>query len=117
MGNFTNFGGLNLPNWGMGYTPPAPQPAPANTNKLYVVDADDALRRMAPRNTIVLYVQQDETMIHEVYTDEQGAKQIRSRALEPLPSQEPAGNGAVTRQEFDELKAAVDALRGGAHAE
>lgn len=122
MANFNNMGGLVLPGaqpWGGGYNSPMPQPQPqqqVNTNKVYVTDANDAMTRMAPFNSLIMYIQQDETMIHEIYTDGQGRKQIRSRALTdptPVPVNEPAKEDLVSRKEFDELKAMVDKLKEG----
>ena len=97
---------------------PQTQPQPqVNTNKVYVTDANDAMTRMAPYNSVILYVQQDETMIHEVYTDGQGRKQIRSRALtDPAPAQEVQREDMVSRKEFDELKAIVEEMRGNVNA-
>lgn len=123
MANFNNMGGLVLPGmqpWGGGYSSPMPPPQPqpqVNTNKVYVTDGNDAMTRMAPYNSLVMYVQQDESMIHEVYTDGQGRKQIRSRALtDPVPAQEPPKEDVVSRKEFDELKAIVEEMRGDANA-
>ena len=123
MANFNNMGGLVLPGmqpWGGGYSSPMPPPQPqpqVNTNKVYVTDGNDAMTRMAPYNSLVMYVQQDESMIHEVYTDGQGRKQIRSRALtDPVPPQEPPKEDVVSRKEFDELKAIVEEMRGDANA-
>lgn len=120
MVNNYNMGGLVLPGWNNGYNaampPTQPQPQ-VNTNKVYVTDANDAMTRMAPYNTVILYVQQDETMIHEVYTDGQGRKQIRSRALtDPAPAQEVQREDMVSRKEFDELKAIVEEMRGNVNA-
>lgn len=115
--SYNGMGGIVLPNWNTGYGTAMPQTQPqpqVNTNKVYVTDGNDAMTRMAPYNSIILYVQQDETMIHEVYTDGQGRKQIRSRALtEPAQAQEQTREDVVSRKEFDELKAIVDELRGG----
>ena len=67
---------------GYGYAPPAQSqqvppagfggqqvPAPPATNKIYVVSAEDAMSRYAQPNTVMLYVQQDESAIYEVYTE------------------------------------------------
>lgn len=121
--NMNGMGGIVLPGaqtWGGGYNaamqPPAPQPQ-INTNKVYVTDGNDAMTRMAPYNSLIMYVQQDETMIHEVYTDGQGRKQIRSRALtDPAPAQEAQREDVVSRKEFDELKAIVEEMRGNVNA-
>lgn len=120
MVNNYQMGGLVLPGmqpWGTGYNTQMPQqqtqPQPqVNTNKVYVTDGNDAMTRMAPYNSIILYVQQDETMIHEVWTDGQGRKQIRSRALtEPAQPQEANREDVVSRKEFDDLKALVEKLK------
>lgn len=121
MGNPYNMGGLVLPgvqSWGTGYNAPVTQPQQqVNTNKVYVTDGNDAMTRMAPYNSVILYVQQDETMIHEVYTDGQGRKQIRSRALtDAAPTPEISKEDMVSRKEFDELKAIVEEMRGNANA-
>lgn len=116
MVNNYNMGGLVLPNWNNGYNTAMPQAQPqpqVNTNKVYVTDGNDAMTRMAPYNSLIMYVQQDETMIHEVYTDGQGRKQIRSRALtDPVVQQEPVREDVVSRKEFDELKAIVEKMKG-----
>lgn len=111
LGNGQGFGGNQ--SFG-GFTQPAPAPAQnqIRSNKIYVMDANDALTRQAMPDTIVLYVQQDESAIHEVYTDTQGRKLIRTRTLvdvQPTAAQ----TGMVTRKEFEDLKAAVEKMKGG----
>ena len=119
MANFNNMGGLVLPGaqpWGGGYNSPMPQPQ-VNTNKVYVTDANDAMTRMAPFNSLIMNFQQDETMIHEIYTDGQGRKQIRSRALtDPTPVPVNESTDMVSRKEFEEHKAMVDKLKEGMNA-
>ena len=114
---FNNFGYVpNLGNgqgWNGGFTQPQPQPVQQRGNKIYVVDAKDALSRAAMPDSLMVYIQQDETAMHEVYTDAEGRKLIRTRSLSPIEGAEPAGSEMVTRKEFDELRAAVEALKGG----
>ncbi len=114
---FNNFGYVpNLGNgqgWGNGFSQPQPQPIQTRGNKIYVVDAKDALSRAAMPDSLMVYIQQDETAMHEIYTDAEGRKLIRTRALSPVEGVEPAGGEIVTRKEFDELRAAVEALKGG----
>lgn len=113
---FNNFG--YVPNlgsgqgWGGGFAQPQPQPVQQRGNKIYVVDAKDALSRAAMPDSLMVYIQQDETAMHEVYTDAEGRKLIRTRALSPVEGGESVGD-VVTRKEFDELRAAVEALKGG----
>lgn len=114
---FNNYG--YVPNlgsgqgWGGGFAQPQPQPVQQRGNKIYVVDAKDALSRAAMPDSLMVYIQQDETAMHEVYTDAEGRKLIRTRTLSPVEGAESVGGEVVTRKEFDELRAAVDALRGG----
>lgn len=109
---------------GYGYAPPAQSqqvppagfgtqqvPAPPATNKIYVVSAEDAMSRYAQPNTVMLYVQQDESAIYEVYTDGQGKKAIRARRLTDAPAENKGGE-FVTRGEFDSLKAMVEKICG-----
>lgn len=51
--------------------------------------------------------------MHEIYTDAEGRKLIRTRSLSPIEGAESVGSEMVTRKEFDELRAAVEALKGG----
>ena len=105
--------------WGGGCAQPQPQPMnQTRGNKIYVVDAKDALSRAAMPDSLMVYIQQDETAMHEVYMDAEGRKMIRTRSLIPVEAVQSGGGDIVTRREFDELKAAVEAIRGGvAHAE
>ena len=91
---------------------PQPQPMQARGNKIYVVDAKDALSRAAMPDSLMVYIQQDETAMHEVYMDAEGRKMIRTRALCPVEAAQSGGGEVVTRKEFEDLKAAVEALRG-----
>ena len=116
MNYFGNYG--NYPQ--QPYQQPQPQRLPPSTNKVFVVSLDDALSRFSSPNSVMLYVLQDETMVFEVYTDEQGKKSFKARQLVDAPTQD-GTNGAkggdfVSRQEFDELKAMVEALKGGGTA-
>jgi hypothetical protein len=65
-----NWGGnsWNNPNWG---TPYSQQP---NTNKVYVTSLDDALSRMAPRGSELVYFHQDANEFYVVRTDPDGRK-------------------------------------------
>lgn len=106
-----NYGGYPMPTQqppGMQYGA-QPQQTPPSTNKIYVVSAEDAMSRYAQPNTVMFYVQQDETMVYEVYTDMQGKKAIRARQLLDAPT-EPKPTEQVTRQEFDALRATVERL-------
>ena len=121
---FNNFSAPYVPNlgngqgWGGGFVQPQPQPVQQRGNKIYVVDAKDALSRAAMPDSLMVYIQQDETAMHEVYMDAEGRKMIRTRSLIPVEAVQSGGGEMVTRREFDELKAAVEAMRGGiAHAE
>ncbi len=100
--------------WGNGFSQPQPQPVQTRGNKIYVVDAKDALSRAAMPDSLMVYIQQDETAMHEVYMDAEGRKLIRTRMLSPVEAAESGGEDVVTRKEFNELRAAVEALRGGA---
>lgn len=116
---YNNFGAYvpNLGNgqgWGAGFAQPQPQPiSQTRGNKIYVIDAKDALSRAAMPDSLMVYIQQDETAMHEVYMDADGRKMIRTRSLCPVEAVQSGGGDVVTRKEFDELKAVVEALRGG----
>lgn len=121
---YNNFSAPYVPNlgngqgWGGGFVQPQPQPVQQRGNKIYVVDAKDALSRAAMPDSLMVYIQQDETALHEVYMDAEGRKMIRTRSLIPVEAVQSGGGDMVTRKEFEELKAAVEDLRGGrAHAE
>lgn len=121
---YNNFNTPYVPNlgngqgWGGGFVQPQPQPVQTRGNKIYVVDAKDALSRAAMPDSLMIYIQQDETAMHEVYTDTEGRKLIRTRSLSPIEASQSGGGEVVTRKEFDELKASVEDLRGGvAHDE
>lgn len=121
---YNNFSAPYVPNlgngqgWGGGFVQPQPQPVQQRGNKIYVVDAKDALSRAAMPDSLMVYIQQDESAMHEVYMDAEGRKMIRTRSLIPVEAVQSGGGEMVTRREFDELKAAVEAMRGGvAHAE
>lgn len=86
-----------------------PQQTPPGTNKIYVVSAEDAMSRYAQPNTVMFYIQQDETVVYEVYTDMQGKKAIRARQLVDAPVEKKQPE-QVTRQEFDALRATVERL-------
>lgn len=116
---YNNFSAPYVPNlgngqgWGGGFVQPAPQPVQQRGNKIYVVDAKDALSRAAMPDSLMVYIQQDETAMHEVYMDAEGRKMIRTRSLSPVEGVQSGDGDVVTRKEFDELKAAVEAMRGG----
>ena len=121
---YNNFNAPYVPNlgngqgWGGGFVQPAPQPVQQRGNKIYVVDAKDALSRAAMPDSLMVYIQQDETAMHEVYMDAEGRKMIRTRSLIPVEAVQSGGGVVVTRREFEEMRAAVEAMRGGvAHAE
>ena len=121
---YSNFNAPYVPNlgngqgWGGGFVQPQPQPVQQRGNKIYAVDAKDALSRAAMPDSLMVYIQQDETAMHEVYMDAEGRKMLRTRSLLPVEAVQSGGGDVVTRREFDELKAAVEAMRGGvAHAE
>lgn len=121
---YNNFSAPYVPNlgngqgWGGGFVQPAPQPVQQRGNKIYVVDAKDALSRAAMPDSLMVYIQQDESAMHEVYMDAEGRKMIRTRSLMPVEAVQSGGGDMVTRREFEELRAAVEAMRGDvAHAE
>lgn len=116
---YNNFSAPYVPNlgngqgWGGGFVQPQPQPVQQRGNKIYVVDAKDALSRAAMPDSLMVYIQQDESAMHEVYMDAEGRKMIRTRSLIPVEAVQSGGGDIVTRKEFEELRAAVDAMRGG----
>ena len=80
-----------------------------------MVDAKDALSRAAMPDSLMVYIQQDEPAMHEVYMDAEGRKMIRTRSLIPVEAVQSGGGDMVTRKEFEELRAAVEAMRGNAN--
>ena len=118
---YNNFSAPYVPNlsngqgWGGGFVQPQPQPVQQRGNKIYVVDAKDALSRAAMPDSLMVYIQQDESAMHEVYMDAEGRKMIRTRSLIPVEAVQSGGGDLVTRKEFEELRAAVEAMRGNAN--
>ena len=98
--------------WAGGFAP-APQVPQTRGNKIYVIDANDALSRMAMPDSLMIYIQQDETAVHEVYTDTAGRKAIRTRMLTDAPTAADPTTEYVTRKEFDALRAEIAKLAGG----
>lgn len=49
-------------------------PAQPNTNKIYVTSLEDALNRMSPRNSEMVYFHQDANEFYVVKTDADGRK-------------------------------------------
>ena len=90
------------------YMPQAQQPT---SNKLFVVSAEDALSRFAAPNSIMIYLLQDESTLFEVYTDGQGKKSIRARTLTDAAQEAPVEY--ATKAELEELKKAIDSIKGG----
>lgn len=116
--SYNNFNTPYVPNlgngqgWSGGFAP-APQVPQTKGNKIYVIDANDALSRMAMPDSLMIYVQQDETAVHEVYTDTAGRKAIRTRMLTDVPPAADPTTEYVTRKEFDDLRAEIVKLAGG----
>lgn len=114
-GSFQPWQGFNYSGYNGGYQPTPSygsqgNPSPPATNKIFVVSAEDALSRYAQPNSVMFYIQQDESVAYEVFTDMQGKKAIKARQLTeftPSPAESPVGD-FVSRKEFDELKAAFD---------
>lgn len=84
------------------------------TNKIYVTSLDDALLRYADNNTIMVYIQQDEQAIFEIFTDMQGRKSYKIRKLSDCEQTSVQGkeqsNDYVTRQEFENLEIKINKL-------
>nr|DAQ99480.1 MAG TPA: hypothetical protein [Caudoviricetes sp.] len=100
MGQSQSFGAYGIPQ--------AQQPT---SNKLFVVSAEDALSRFAAPNSIMIYLLQDESTLFEVYTDGQGKKSIRARTLTDAAQEAPVEY--ATKAELEELKKAIDSIKGG----
>lgn len=106
-----------------GYTNPYAQQTPVTmqptalqptTNKIYVTSGEDALNRFAQPNSVTVYIQQDESALFEVSTDQQGRKSIRTYSLTPYtaPTTEKADKvDYVLRTEFEALQAEIKALK------
>ena len=90
------------------------QPQP-KTNKVWVTSLEDAMARSVEPNSEYIYLHQDKPLLIEVRTDGQGRKTTRVMELkdyveQPKPEM-PMPNNFPTREEFDGLKAEIQALK------
>lgn len=82
---------------------------PAQTNKILVNGLDDALSRIAPRNSEIVYFDNNLDLMYIVQTDSWGKKKhlvLEIRAHEEKPPVE-----YVDKETFDKLVAQVEALK------
>lgn len=90
------------------------QPQP-KTNKVWVTSLEDAMARSVEPNSEYIYLHQDKPLLIEVRTDGQGRKTTRVMELKDYVEQPKAEttmpNNFPTREEFDGLKAEIQALK------
>lgn len=89
------------------------QPQP-KTNKVWVTSLEDAMARSVEPNSEYIYLHQDKPLLIEVKTDGQGRKTTRVMELKDYveqPKHETAMPNFPTREEFDGLKAEIQALK------
>lgn len=85
------------------------------TNKVWVTSLEDAMARSVEPNSEYIYLHQDKPLLIEVKTDSQGRKTTRVMELkdyveQPKPEM-PMPNNFPTREEFNGLKAEIQALK------
>lgn len=92
-----------------------PQVLQPKTNKVWVTSLEDAMARSVEPNSEYIYLHQDKPLLIEVRTDSQGRKTTRVMELKDYveqPKPEMAmPNNFPTREEFDGLKAEIQALK------
>ena len=85
------------------------------TNKVWVTSLEDAMAKPVEPNSEYVYLHQDKPLLIEVITDGQGRKATRVMELKPYVEQPktetPTPNNFPTREEFDGLKAEIQALK------
>ena len=86
------------------------------TNKVWVISLEDAMARSVDPNSEYIYLHQDKPLLIEVKTDMQGKKTARVMELkdyieQPKP-ENTIPNDFPTREEFDGLKAEIQAIKG-----
>lgn len=106
------YGGYQQPYQPQPYQQQQQQRLPPTTNKVYVVSLEDALSRFSTPNTVMIYILQDDSAVFEIFTDEQGRKAYKAKKLVDIQEQPNGGGDLVTRQEFEELKKAIEAMKG-----
>ena len=91
------------------------QPLPPKTNKIWVTSLEDALAKSVEPNSEYVYLHQDQPLLIEVKTDLQGRKttrvmELKDYVVQPKP-ENTMPNDFPTREEFDGLKAEIQALK------
>lgn len=92
----------NAPNWGNSYGSPQ-----QSTNKIYVTSLEDALNRMAPRGSEMVYFHQDANEFYVVKTDGDGRKSWMGFNY-TIPN--PDTNTPATKADLKELLARIERL-------
>lgn len=91
------------------------QPLPPKSNKIWVTSLEDALARAVEPNSEYIYLHQDQPLLIEVKTDIQGKKVTRVLELKDYVQhsvpQNVVANDFPTREEFDGIKAEIQALK------
>lgn len=97
------------------YQQPVQQVFQPKTNKVWVTSVEDALAKSVELNSEYIYLHQDKPLLIEVRTDGQGRKTTRVMELKDYveqPKPETATpNNFPTREEFEGLKAEIQALK------
>lgn len=112
---FNNFP-YQQPNYQGYYNNYQPQVQPQiKTNKVWVTSLEDAMARSVEPNSEYIYLHQDKPLLIEVKTDSQGKKTTRVLELkdyiEQPKTETSMSNNFPTREEFEGLKAEIQALK------
>lgn len=104
------------PNYQGYYNNYQPQVQPQlKTNKVWVTSLEDAMARSVEPNSEYIYLHQDKPLLIEVRTDGQGRKTTRVMELkdyvEQIKTETTMPNNFPTREEFEGLKAEIQALK------
>lgn len=91
------------------------QASQPKTNKIWVTSLEDAMSKPVEPNSEYIYLHQDKPLLIEVITDNQGRKSTRVLELkayvEETKPETIMPNNFPTREEFEGLKAEIQALK------
>lgn len=91
------------------------QASQPKTNKIWVTSLEDAMSKPVEPNSEYIYLHQDKPLLIEVRTDNQGRKSTRVLELkayvEETKPETIMPNNFPTREEFEGLKAEIQALK------
>lgn len=95
---------------------PQQQVAPPKTNKLFVTSLDDALSRPSERNSVMIYLHQDEPLLFEIVTDLYGKKSVTAYSIKVAENKPVQDKSAIdisvfaTREELSALQEKISAI-------